>query len=531
MKLSCPLFLFLKNLRSAVAVKICATQYLCHLCPMSQFPMLEAKNISKEFPGVKALSEVNLIFYPAKVNAILGENGAGKSTLLKILTGVYTQYEGEIRLNGASQKFKTVKEAQNAGIAIIHQELNLIPQLSITENLFLGQEIVNAFGFLDTIKMRQKASELLAKIQLNVLPETLIENLKIGGQQLVEIAKALLTNAQIILMDEPTSALSEHEIKNLHRIIHDLKQEGKTIVYISHKMDELFKISDFYTVLRDGKLIDAGEMNQTTEQDLIRKMVGREMSEQLKVKSEELKVKSDTVILKVKDLKIKPSSHPVSFNLKKGEILGIFGLMGAGRTELLETIFGLNSSLSSKAIEIEGKSTQIDSPKEAIKHGIAFVTEDRKAEGLILGMDISANISLTTLSEFGVLDDKKDKGLAQNYIKQLNIKTPSETQFCQNLSGGNQQKVVLAKWLATNPKILMLDEPTRGIDINAKNEIYQIVKQLADNQMSIILVSSEIPEILALSDRILVMAEGKIKAQFLSSEADENKLLKFALPE
>jgi ribose transport system ATP-binding protein len=498
--------------------------------------MLEAKNISKEFPGVKALSEVNLTFYPAKVNAILGENGAGKSTLLKILTGVYTQYEGEIRLNGESQKFKNVKDAQNAGIAIIHQELNLIPQLSITENLFLGQEIVNAFGFLDTLKMRQKASELLARIQLNVLPETLIGNLKIGEQQLVEIAKALLTNAQIILMDEPTSALGEHEIENLHRIIHDLKQEGKTIVYISHKMDELFKISDFYTVLRDGKLIDAGEMNQTTEQDLIRKMVGRELG----IRERGLGVRSfesQDNILEVRNLiSNRKKTHPlevgglrISFNLKKGEILGIFGLMGAGRTELLETIFGLNSSTSSKAIEIEGKGRQINSPKEAIKHGIAFVTEDRKAEGLILGMDISANISLTTLSEFGVLDDKKDKGLAQNYIKQLNIKTPSETQFCQNLSGGNQQKVVLAKWLATNPKILMLDEPTRGIDINAKNEIYQIVKQLADNQMSIILVSSEIPEILALSDRILVMAEGKIKAQFLAKDANEDKLLKAAL--
>jgi ribose transport system ATP-binding protein len=510
--------------------RICVICVSCH----SQSEMLQAKNISKEFPGVKALSEVNLTFYPAKVNAILGENGAGKSTLLKILTGVYTQYEGEIRLNGESQKFKNVKDAQNAGIAIIHQELNLIPQLSITENLFLGQEIVNAFGFLDTLKMRQKASELLAKIQLNVSPETLIENLKIGEQQLVEIAKALLTNAQIILMDEPTSALSEHEIENLHRIIHDLKQEGKTIVYISHKMDELFKISDFYTVLRDGKLIDAGEMNQTTEQDLIRKMVGREVQIDKKTTSnhsEETILKVDKLQLKHSTIKSKNVLEDISFNLKKGEILGIFGLMGAGRTELLETIFGLNSSTSSKSIEIEGKDRQIDSPKEAIKHGIAFVTEDRKAEGLILGMDISANISLTTLSEFGILDDKKDKGLAQNYIKQLNIKTPSETQFCQNLSGGNQQKVVLAKWLATNPKILMLDEPTRGIDINAKNEIYQIVKQLADNQMSIILVSSEIPEILALSDRILVMAEGKIKAQFLSSEADENKLLKFALPE
>ncbi|WP_428666040.1 sugar ABC transporter ATP-binding protein [Runella sp.] len=494
--------------------------------------MLEAINISKEFPGVKALSQVNIVFYPAKVNAILGENGAGKSTLLKILTGVYPEYAGEIRLNGQPVKFKTIKEAQQAGIAIIHQELNLISQLNITENLFLGRETVNAFGLPETEKMHRKAQELLEKLQLNVSPKTLIQELKIGEQQLVEIAKALLTNAQIILMDEPTSALTDKEITDLHRIIGELKREGKTIVYISHKMDELFKIVDRYTVLRDGRTIDAGEMSQTNEQELIRKMVGREVQITKKETSDSVAnamLKVEKLTLKHPSLKNKNMLQDISFEVKKGEIVGIFGLMGAGRTELLETIFGTHPSESHFILEIEGERRQVRSPKEAIQNGIAFVTEDRKSEGLVLGMSVAENISLTTLPEFGVLNAAKDKTNAQGYIKQLNIKTPSENQACVNLSGGNQQKVVLAKWLATHPKILLLDEPTRGIDINAKNEIYQLVKKMAKEGLSILLVSSEIPEILALSDRILVMAEGKIKASLQAGEADEDTLLKAAI--
>lgn len=494
--------------------------------------MLEAINISKEFPGVKALCEVNLAFYPANVNAILGENGAGKSTLLKILTGVYPQYTGEIRLHGKPVKFKNIKEAQEAGIAVIHQELNLIPPLSITENLFLGRETVNAFGLLDTEKMHRKAQELLEKLQLNVSPKTLVQELKIGEQQLVEIAKALLTNAQIILMDEPTSALTDKEITNLHRIVGELKREGKTIVYISHKMDELFRIVDRYTVLRDGRTIEAGEMSQTNERELIRKMVGREVQI---TKKETFDSVADTV-LKVENLTLKHPSiknknllQEISFDVKKGEIVGVFGLMGAGRTELLETIFGIHPAQSRFVVEIEGERRPIRSPKEAIQNGLAFVTEDRKSEGLVLGMTVAENISLTTLPAFGVLNEAKDQADAQTYIHQLSIKTPSEHQACVNLSGGNQQKVVLAKWLATHPKVLLLDEPTRGIDINAKNEIYQLIKKLAKEGLSILLVSSEIPEILALSDRILVMAEGKISASFQANEANEDTLLKAAI--
>jgi len=494
--------------------------------------MLQAINISKSFPGVKALNGVNLSFYPSKVNAILGENGAGKSTLLKILTGVYTEYEGEIRLNESTVKFKTIKDAQKVGIAIIHQELNLIPTLSITENLFLGQEIYTKWGLLDSKKMNQKAEELLKKLQLNSSPTTLIQNLKVGEQQLIEIAKALLTDAQIILMDEPTSALSDKEIDNLHRIIHELKNEGKTIVYISHKMDELFRIADTYNVMRDGNSIDAGEMAQASEQDLIRKMVGREV----KIEKKTATNFSNENILEVKNLNLK---HPhitnkyqlkdISFNVKKGEILGIFGLIGAGRTELLETIFGMNTASMTGEITIDNQTVSLKSPKDAIQYGIAFATEDRKTEGLILGMSISSNISLTTLQTTQLLNESQEKSIAQDYIKQLGIKTPSESQLCVNLSGGNQQKVVLAKWLSTNPKVLLLDEPTRGIDINAKNEIYELIKKLTHEGKSIVVVSSEIPEILALSDRILVMSEGQMKATLLASEANEDILLKYAI--
>lgn len=496
--------------------------------------MLEAVNISKEFPGVKVLNQVNFKFFPGKVNAILGENGAGKSTLLKILTGVYNEYDGEIKLNGETVTFSNIKEAQNAGIAIIHQELNLIPELSVTENLFLGREIISPLGLLDTKKMESEAKTIFKKIQLNVAPKTLVQKLKVGEQQLIEIAKALLCNADVILMDEPTSALSDSEIENLHRIIQELKAEGKTIVYISHKMDELFRIAENYTVLRDGNTIDAGEMKNTTEQDLIRKMVGREVL----IEKKNTETQFDNTILKVSNLNLinpvvknRKILQDISFELKKGEILGIFGLMGAGRTELLETIFGMHPKTSDYQLEIEDKKAQHQKPKDAIENGLAFVTEDRKTEGLVLGMDISSNISLTTLSSFGLLNKNKNKNSAKDYIDKLRIKTPSETQLCQNLSGGNQQKVVLAKWLVTNPKILIMDEPTRGIDINAKNEIYNLIKELAANNMSIIIASSEIPEILALSDRILVMAEGKLKDSFLAAEATEDKLLKSALPE
>lgn len=495
--------------------------------------LLEASHISKSFPGVKALNDVSLQFYPAKVNAILGENGAGKSTLLKILTGVYPEYEGTILLDGEAVRFGSVREAQDAGIAIIHQELNLIPQLTVSENLFLGRELHTPLGLLDTAEMNRRTRAVLETLHLNIEPQTPVRRLKVGEQQLVEIARALLTDAEVILMDEPTSALSDAEIENLHRIIQGLKKAGKTIVYISHKMDELFRIADHYSVLRDGIMAGGGTMDATTEQALIRMMVGRDVLIEAKTDSK----RSTEDAMKVTSLTLQ---HPyvrqrqvlknISFTLKKGEILGIFGLMGAGRTEMLETLFGLHPKRSHYQLEIGGKPCRFKSPQSAIRAGLAFVTEDRKEEGLVLGMDVASNISLPTLTDKTILKKGPEKALAQSYIQRLAIKTPSETQLCRNLSGGNQQKVVLAKWLSTRPKILFMDEPTRGIDIKAKQELYELMKQLAADGMSILLVSSEIPEILTLSDRILVMAEGKITGSFSAAEADEDQLLKAALP-
>tara|TARA_R110002124_G_scaffold108820_1_gene261511 strand:+ start:1536 stop:3020 length:1485 start_codon:yes stop_codon:yes gene_type:complete len=494
--------------------------------------MLEAINISKSFPGVKVLDKVNFTFYPAKVNAILGENGAGKSTLLKILTGAYCDYDGEIKLHGEPVKFENIKDAQHAGIAIIHQELNLIPSLSVTENLFLGRELRNSLGILNSTKMESQAAELLKKVQLDCVPQTLVKNLKVGQQQLIEIAKALLADAQVILMDEPTSALSDHEIENLHRIIKELIGEKRTVVYISHKMEELFRIADHYTVLRDGVSVEAGKMEDASEAHLIRKMVGRDVKIAPKTKKNKVShgiLKVENLCLQHPHIKNKNILHGISFELKKGEILGFFGLMGSGRTELMESIFGMVPTRMTGTISVNNQQFQFKSPKEAIKQGLAFATEDRKTEGLVLGMDISSNISITTLKPNALLRDKEEKFSARNYIKQLGIKTPSESQYCSNLSGGNQQKVVLAKWLATNPQIFMLDEPTRGIDINAKSEIYELIKIQAEAGKSIILVSSEIPEILALADRILVMAEGKLTAEFDAEDATEDKLLKYAI--
>lgn len=496
--------------------------------------MLSVKNLSKSFPGVKALQGVNVTFYAGKINALLGENGAGKSTLLKILTGVYPDYAGEIYLHDHLVHFEHVKSAQRAGIAIIHQELNLVPELTIAENIFLGREKLNRWGLPDNNTMQAETQDLLAQLGLPAPPSTKINQLKIGEQQLVEIAKALLTDAQVILMDEPTSALSEIEITNLHRIIRGLRDRGKTIVYISHKMDELFQLADRFTVLRDGQVVAAGELSQTTERELIHFMVGREV---LFSRTASVRI-SHREILTLKNYTQPHPVHPhrkmlenISLQLHGGEILSIFGLLGAGRTELLQSLFGIIPIRQRGRLWINQQEVKINSPRDAIRHGLALVTEDRKAEGLVLSMNVEENINLTTLSFRGLISATGTGPLAQKYIYDLNIKTPSAQQLCVNLSGGNQQKVVLAKWLATHPQILLLDEPTRGIDINAKNEIYTLIKSLAAEGMGILMASSEIPEILALSDRILVLSAGKITAEFSAEEATEEKLLTAALPQ
>ncbi|MBS1600845.1 MAG: sugar ABC transporter ATP-binding protein [Bacteroidetes bacterium] len=497
--------------------------------------MLVAENITKKFSGVTALDNVYLELHAGKVNAIIGENGAGKSTLMKILSGVYTDYDGRIVLKNQPVRFQNTKQAQALGIAIIHQELNLIPYLSITENIFLGREITNTLGLLDKKQMRSQTLALLKRLKLDIDPDTKISSLKVGQQQVVEIAKALLLDAEIIIMDEPTSAISESEVEVLFDIIAQLKKENKAIAYISHKLDELFKIADRYIVLRDGKTIESGDMQGMTHDSIIQKMVGRE----IKIVRNSNTEKKSSGLLSVNNISLKQQSKKddllknISFSLGKGEILGVFGLMGAGRTELMETIFGLHAKHASGDVVIEGKKENIQSPQDAINAGLALVPEDRKKDGLVLDLDIRTNICLTTLSDLqtmGLLERKKETALAKKYIGELRIKSSSDKQPTKNLSGGNQQKIVLAKWLATKPKILMLDEPTRGIDINAKNEIYKLILQLADEGLGIIMVSSELPEILAISDRVLVMAEGAITAEFAANEATEDAILKAAIP-
>lgn len=498
--------------------------------------MLIAENITKKFSGVTALDNVCLELHAGKVNAIIGENGAGKSTLMKILSGVYAEYDGRIVFKNQPVRFQNTKQAQAAGIAIIHQELNLIPYLSITENIFLGREMTNAFGMLDKKQMRKQTVELLRRLKLDVNADTKISSLKVGQQQVVEIAKALLFDAEVIIMDEPTSAISESEVEVLFDIMTQLKKEGKAIAYISHKLDELFKIADRYIVLRDGKTIESGDMQGMTHDSIIQKMVGRE----IKIVRKSNATKNVNALLSVTNLSLKHPSGKndlllknISFNLSRSEILGIFGLMGAGRTELMETIFGLHAKRPSGNISIEGKEKNIQSPTNAIDAGLALVPEDRKKDGLVLGLDVRTNICITTLNDMqtmGLLNAQKETALAKKYTSALRIKTSSDKQLVKNLSGGNQQKIVLAKWLATKPKILMLDEPTRGIDINAKNEIYKLILQLANEGLGIIVVSSELPEILAVSDRVLVMTEGSITAEFAANEATEDNILKAAIP-
>ncbi|MBC8052545.1 MAG: sugar ABC transporter ATP-binding protein [Sphingobacteriaceae bacterium] len=498
--------------------------------------MLIAENINKRFAGIAALENVSLELHPGKVTAIIGENGAGKSTLMKILSGVYPDYEGRILFNDKEVRFANPKEAQECGITIIHQELNLIPGLSITENVFLGREVSNSWNILDQQAMRQKTQQLLDKLKLNVSPDTTISDLKVGQQQVVEIAKALLTDSEVIIMDEPTSAISDHEVEILFGIIEGLRKENKAIVYISHKLDELFRIADNFVVLRDGKVTECGEMKGISHDAIIKKMVGRD----IQLREHTYRETERQVLLEVKGLSLKSTDgsnkfilDDVSFQLYKKEVLGIFGLMGAGRTELLETIMGVYPGLSNGKLYLEEKPFKAKLPQEAIRSGLVLVPEDRKQNGLILGHDVKNNISLSSLKEVsksGILNTGRELQLADKYISALKIKTSSANQQVKNLSGGNQQKVVLAKCLATKPKVLMLDEPTRGIDVNAKNEIYKLIAELSATGLGIIVVSSELPEILAVSDRVLVMSEGKITAEFTSKEASENNILKAAIP-
>jgi ribose transport system ATP-binding protein len=495
--------------------------------------VLEARAIGKQFAGVQALDGVSFGLRQGAVHAVVGENGAGKSTLMKILSGVYRADEGEILLGGKVVKFADPRAAEAAGIAIIHQELNLVSALSVAENIFLGREPTR-FGFVDRRKLEQDAGALLDRLGHSLDLRRSVESLKISDQQVVEIAKALSLNAHVIIMDEPTTALARDDVERLFGIIRTLVGVGASVVYISHKMDELFRIADEFTVLRDGKLIGHRVASETTPNDLVRMMVGRDVSYERK----DFDARTSEELLRVENL----SSHEIdatgrrrlsniNFSLRSGEVLGIAGLMGAGRTELLESLFGVHKTTNETHIVLHGKPLGIADPRAAIRSGIAFVSEDRKDQGLVLDMNVGNNITLARLerfTRFGFVQEQREGEAADEYIRQLSIKTPNAHAAAMNLSGGNQQKVVLAKWLLTSPKVLLLDEPTKGIDVKGKSEIYRLIEELAVSGLGIVLVSSELTELLALSDRILVLHDGAIAGTLERWEATEERIIELA---
>jgi ABC-type sugar transport system ATPase subunit len=498
--------------------------------------LLAAQGVGKSFPGVRALDDVQITVRRGRLNALLGENGAGKSTLMNILAGVFPPDQGEIAIDGELVRFSGPRDAQAAGVAIIHQELNLLPELTIAENIFLGREPRTRLGLIDYQAMNRAAADLLHQLELNVPSTTPVGRLRIGAQQIVEIAKALSLNARILIMDEPTSAITDHEVAVLFRIIAQLKARGVGMIYITHKLDELAHIADDVTIFRDGRFIAARPYNDAARQEYINLMVGRDLSA-LYVKS--LAAVGDEV-LAVTNLSLRSATssqdfalRDVSLRLHRGEVLGLFGLMGAGRTELMQTIFGLHPRTSTGTIAIEGKPVTIGSPQQAIAAGIALAPEDRKSEGLVLSMSVGANVTLASLARVvrsGFLSPRLQRDVAATYVERLKVKTPSLDQLIRNLSGGNQQKVVLAKWLATRPSVLLLDEPTRGIDLGAKREIYATIDELTHAGLGIIVASSEMPELLGIADRIIVLCEGRVTGEFSRESATEELLLKAAIP-
>lgn len=501
---------------------------------MSEY-ILEMNNITKEFPGVKALSDVNFKVKKGEIHALVGENGAGKSTLMKVLSGIYPAgtYDGEIVFKGQIQRMSGIKDSEKIGIAIIYQELALVKQMSIAENIFLGNEIIKK-GFIDYDETYRKTAEVLNEVHLDLNPATKVLNLGVGQQQLVEIAKAISKNADLLILDEPSAALTERETENLLDILRDLKAKGVTCIYISHKLNEIFEISDTITVLRDGKTVATIPTDEMNEDKLIAMMVGREMSERFPRKEHTPK----EVVLEVKNWTVQNPEIPekeiiknVNFEVRKGEILGIAGLMGAGRTELVMSLFGAYGTGIKGEIFLNGNKLNIKKPKDAIKAGIGYVSEDRKKYGLVLGQDIKTNSSLASLDRLvnnGIVNDNEIVKQTNKYVEDLNIKTPSIEQKANNLSGGNQQKVVLSKWLMTEPKVLILDEPTRGIDVGAKYEIYNIMNDLVERGVCIIMISSELPEVLGMSDRILIMHEGEINGEIDYKEATQEKVMYYA---
>jgi ribose transport system ATP-binding protein len=490
-------------------------------------PLLEVRDVCKSFPGVRALNNVSLRVGNSEILSVVGENGAGKSTLMKILAGVQRPDSGQILVDADRKRFRRVSDALDNGIALIHQELNLADNLSIAANIFLGREPVR-FGMVDNKSINDQARELLRKIGLNFDPRRLVRELAIGQQQMVEIVKALSINARVLIMDEPTSSLSTTESQRLFQLIRNLQETGVSIVYISHRLKEVQDLSDRVTVLRDGE--NAGDLDRDhiSHDSLVRLMVGRDISQVYSRHAH----KTGKVALELDNLVTSTwPGHPVSFKIRAGEIVGLAGLVGAGRTELLRTIFGIDQAIAG-SVRVAGTTQTVRSPKQAIQRGVALVPEDRKSQGVILEMSIRQNIGLASLKQnartAGFLNFAQEFRQSKQMCEQLQVKTPSDTTLVGNLSGGNQQKIVLGKWLSLNPRVLMLDEPSRGIDVGAKQEIYQLMDQLAGEGIAILFASGELEEIIGLSDRALVMHEGRITGELSGAQLTEEAIMQLA---
>ena len=493
---------------------------------VAQAPFFEMRHISKEFPGVKALDDVGFTVERGEIRALVGENGAGKSTLMKILNGNYKKDEGEILIDGEEVQITDPLVAASYGISIIFQELNLVDELSIAENIFAGR-LTEKGKLVNWRKLNADAKELLDRVGFDVDPKTQVGTLTVAGKQMVEIAKALSRDARIILMDEPSATLTQKELNALFDIIRDLKAKGVSVIYISHRMEEIFEICDSATVMRDGKIIATKPIGELSHDAVVEMMVGREVSNTFPKRS----TQPGEEVLRVEHLKRKDREQDVSFTLHRGEVLGVAGLVGAGRTEIMRALFGVDF-ISHVEVHLNGERIHIKSPASAKRHGIAFLTEDRKKEGLTLDFTVKQNLSMASLNKLKTglfLQDKKENQMADHAIEQINIKTPSRNQKVGNLSGGNQQKVVVGKWLNAEPDILIMDEPTRGIDVGAKMEIYEIINDLVSQGKSIILISSELPEVLGMSDRVLVMKDDAIVAELTGESINAVEVMKYAL--
>jgi ribose transport system ATP-binding protein len=501
---------------------------------MANETIISINGVGKQFAAVKALDGVSFDVNRGELVAICGENGAGKSTLMKILSGVYTEYEGRIEIDGRPVRFSGTRDAEDAGVSIIHQELNLVEQLTVAANVFLGREPRNGLGLRHDRLMQQKANELLREIEYHVDSKTIAGSLRVGDQQLVEIAKALSVNARILVMDEPTSALTESEVERLYRVIAKLRQRGTTILYISHKMDEVFHLSDRVVVLRDGQFIAQRDTASLTPSEVTQLMVGRPLESidlgPRKARGEKL--------LEVRNLSLAWPGHArgyrirdINFELYAGEVLGIAGLMGAGRTELMEALFGASMERPTGQISLSGRPIAPEHPRDAIREGIALVTEDRKRLGIFQQFSVGRNISLCELASMRsgpFVSDTKEREAGDSIVKKLRIKTDGLRASIMSLSGGNQQKCIVGRWLLTKPKVLLLDDPTRGVDVGAKAELYRIIRELCAEGLGVIVTSSELPEILTLSDRIMVLSEGRQTALFDRADATQEKIIQAA---